>query len=545
MGKHRAGRVADKLLLPGLGALGLTGLIVAGVLTVWSDAPSGAPDDISPLSCDRPVRVVAATSFAPVLDAISAELDQDNNCVRLDVTIADGRVAVQRVNDVAADVWIPDDGSWAGSAGSLDLAQAPAANAGAVLATSPFYMVTDGPTGTRLEQAGGGWGGLAKLVDEDVRLVVRDPAGSGDGLVGAGAPAEAVWLEKDMDASALWLADAQTKTRTVMDGTPALPTRAGEVGIVPEYALLPTLTGAAAKMSVLPGADHTAMLRYTWMPLAAAAADPVRAAALDRLYRMLTGPGAAAYLRAANLRLPDMAQAPGANAGLPAPTAEPFAVLQPHHVDHVFATWYQADRRTDLLVVVDASGSMGAPAPGSKTSRIELVRQGCRSVAALLPDESRMGLWEFGSKLDGNNDYHPLLGLSALNEGHRQALSGAIDKLTAKKTGTGLYDTILAAYTSGRDAYRPGVPNQVLIFTDGKNESDPDSLTAAELADGLSKVADPKRPVQLSVVTFGTPQDAKLVEDAVAPVHGYVDVLTSADKVAAVFIHVAAGGLHH
>jgi hypothetical protein len=35
------------------------------------------------------------------------------------------------------------------------------------------------------------------------------------------------------------------------------------------------------------------------------------------------------------------------------------------------------------------------------------------------------------------------------------------------------------------------------------------------------------------------------VNGAVASVQGYVDNLTTADEVAAVFIHVAAGGLHH
>jgi hypothetical protein len=348
-----------------------------------------------------------------------------------------------------------------------------------------------------------------------------------------------------MDASALWLARAQKKTRTVTDAGPALPTKAGEVGVVPEYALLPNLTASGGKLDILPGTDHTAMLRYTWLPLTAAVADPERAAALDRLYRELTGPAAGAYLRTANLRTPAAAQGASSDGALPPSQAKPFDLLQPHHVDHVFATWYAADRRTNLLVAVDVSGSMGAPTGGSKASRIDLVRQGCRSLSALLPDDSRMGLWEFGSKLDGERDYHPLLGITALDRGHRKALAGAIDKLAAKQTGTGLYDTILAAYTSARDAYRPGVPNQVLIFTDGRNESDPNSLTAAQLADQLGKTIDPKRPVLLSVVTFGTAADAKVVEKALAPTQGYVDVLTTADEVAAVFIHVAAGGLHH
>ena len=548
MAKHRAGPINHRWVLAAVGIPGLTGLVLAGALVLQNDSPSGPAEDSARTICDRPVRVVTATSFVPVLAAMASVLDQDHDCVRLEVTAADGRAAVKRVAEVNADVWIPDDGSWVGSAGSLDLAAAPAANAGTVLAASPFYMVADPATGARLQKAGASWLGLARLVDggKDVRLVVRDPAGSGDGMVAAGAVAEAVWLDKDMDASALWLANAQKKTRTVTDAGPALPTRTGEVGVVPEYALLPSLSTSGENLAVLPGTDHTAMLRYAWLPLAAAATDKARAAALDRLYRELTGPTASAYLRTANLRTPAAAQAPSGNDGAaPPPRARPFELLKPHHVDHVFATWYARDRRTNLLVVVDVSGSMAAPTAGSDASRIELVRQGCRSLGGLLPNESRMGLWEFGSQLDGRRDYHPLLGIAALDRGHRQALAGAIDKLAAKQTGTGLYDTILSAYTSARDAYRPGVPNQVLLFTDGRNEADPNSLTAAELAGRLRKAADPKRPVLLSVVTFGSAADAKVVSRAVAPAHGYVDVLTSADEVAAVFIHVAAGGLHH
>jgi hypothetical protein len=276
------------------------------------------------------------------------------------------------------------------------------------------------------------------------------------------------------------------------------------------------------------------MLRYTWLPLAAGVTDPGRAAALERLRQALTSPSAAAYLTAAGLRTPAAAQTSGT---LPTPSAKPFDLLAAHHVDHIFATWYPADRRTNLLVVVDVSGSM-AP-------RIGLVRQGCRTLDGLLPDDSRMGLWEFGTKLDGARDYRPLLGMAALDRTQRRKLTGAIGQLTAQPTGTGLYDTVLAAYTSARDAYRPGVPNQVLIFTDGRNEADPNSLTAAQLAAGLRAAADPKRPVQLSVVTFGKAADAKVVNDAVLPVSGYVDVLTTAQEVAAVFIHVTAGGLHH
>jgi hypothetical protein len=551
MAKHRAGSVAYRWLWPAVGVLAGCAL-VAGALAVLRDSPSDGTDSAGGSACDaRPLKVVTATSFAPVLDAITPVVDHGADCVRLDITTADGRAAVRRVAEVNADVWIPDDSSWAGTAGTLSLAQAPTAGAGTVVATSPLYMVADHTTGIRLQKEGGdSWRGLASLVDRPngLRLTLRDPASSGDGMVAAGALAEAVWIDKDMDASALWLADALKKTRTVTDGTPALPTRSGEVGVVPEYALLPALSTSGNKLTAVPGADHTAMLRYTWYPVASAVRSKARAAGLDRLLRELTGPAASAYLRTANLRTPAGSQPPtggSGGGGLPAPEAKALGVLGAHHVDHVFATWYPDDRRTNLLVVVDVSGSMSRPAVGSKSSRIDLVRQGCQSISTLLPNDSRMGLWEFGSQLDGTKDYRSLTDIAPLDGGHRKALAGAVNKLAAQDTGTGLYDTILAAYTSARNAYRAGVPNQVLIFTDGKNEADKNSLSAAQLASDLKNAADPQRPILLSVVTFGTAADAKVVNDAVAPVQGYVDNLTTANEVAAVFIHVAAGGLHH
>jgi hypothetical protein len=550
MPQHRDGTAGFRWFWPAVAVLAGSALAVAAALAVFRGSPSDAAYGVGGAACERAVKVVTATSFAPVLNAMAPVLDHGRDCVRLDVTTSDGRAAVRRVAEINADVWIPDDGAWVGSAASLSLAQAPTAGAGTVVATSPLYMVADRATGARLREAGNSWRGLARLVDEPagLRLTVRDPASSGDGMVAAGALAEAVWLEKDMDASALWLAGAVTKTRTVTDGTPALPSRSGEVGVVPEYALLPALSTAGDKLTVVPGTDQTAMLRYTWYPLATAVHSRTRAAGVDRLLRELTGPGAAAYLRTANLRTPAGAQQPSGGTGgggLPAPQAKPLGLLGAHHVDHVFATWYPEDRRTNLLVVVDVSGSMAKRAGGSTASRIDLVRVGCRSLGRMLPDESQMGVWEFGSRLDGNRDYRSLLGIAPLDAGHRKALTGAVNQLRAQSTGTGLYDAILATYTSAQDAYRAGVPNQVLIFTDGRNHGDTNSMSARQLAESLTKLADRQRPILLSVITFGSATDAKVVNDAVAPVQGYVDNLTTADQVAAVFLHVAAGGLHH
>lgn len=528
-----------------------TALVLAAcaiVLSAWNwsrdDAtpPAAAPAP----ACPTAVRVVTASAFAPVLSAIAPAVADGEDCARLEVTVADGREAAGRIVNLGADVWIPDDTSWVSVAGEAAFAKATVGGSGTVVATSPFYFVTDQATADRVTAAGGSWLGLADLVTggSGVRLVVRDPASSGDGLLAAGAIGEAVWLKSGMNASSEALVKIVPATRTVEGMSPALPSADGEVGLVPEYELLGQAAAARSPVVLAP-TDFTAMLRYTWLPLTAAADDGDLPRAMDRVLRTLVGRDASGPLAAAGLRAPGREPPDAVRAKeLPSPAAPPFEVLGKHHVDHVFATWYTADRRSDVLVVVDVSGSMAEPAPDSDRSLIELVAAGCEELGKLLPDDAQLSLWEFGSRLDPPKDHRMLLPRGLMTAEHRQALAGATQGLAARQTGTGLHDTLLAAYLAGRDGYRPGTPNQVVLFTDGRNEDDPDSITADELGAKLKAAQDPRRPVQLTVVMFGTEPEVDVLAKALKPIGGYVDHVVTAEQVRAVFIHVAAGGLH-
>jgi Mg-chelatase subunit ChlD len=268
---------------------------------------------------------------------------------------------------------------------------------------------------------------------------------------------------------------------------------------------------------------------------------------MARLLRTLRGADAAPQLAAAGLRGHAGTSVQSVETRrLPRMAAKPFAVLEPHHIDHVFASWYPADRRSDVLVVVDVSGSMNEPAPGTKTPLIRTVAGGCARLGTLLPNDARLALWEFGSRIDPPRDYRTLLPLRALMPAHRKALGTATGALTARPTGTGLYDTLLAAYLAARNSYRRGTPNQVVLFTDGLNQDDPGSISPSQLTAALKKANDPKRPVQLSVITFGQPEaQADALGKVLEPVDGNVEPLKSAREVDAMFIHVAAGGLEH
>jgi hypothetical protein len=550
MGRHSSGARLRRPVLWIAAAVVVVAVVLAGVLVSdrgpTRSTASGSPALLAASTCDRTLRVVTASSFAPVLAAVQPALASGKDCVALDTVVVDGRSAADRVAEREADFWIPDDVSWAAVARPGLLAEEGQGGSGTVLATSPIYMVTDTATAARVTAAGGSWLALSRLVgtDSGVRLAVRDPDGSGDGMVAAGSLGESVWLKTGMDASSAALSGALKQTRTVPGRAAALPNRPGEVGLVPEYALLAS-PQAAARAVVLPGTDYTALLRFGWLPSAAAVGTPERAAALERLLGALKSPDAAGAYAAAKLRRPDgAAPADAAAPRLPRLTAKPLEILEPHHVDHVFAAWYVQDRRSSILLAVDVSGSMGQPAPGTTTPLIDLVREGCLAVGRMLPDQSSVGLWAFGSQLDPPVDYRVLLPTAELSEGQRAGLTVAVGKLAAEQTGTGLYDTVLAAYKSATASYREGVGNQVLVFTDGRNEDDQVTITAAQFAAGLKAARDPKRPVELTVVAFGTLPDAAGLQDAIGPVDGYVSSVRTPEEVSAAFLHAAASGLH-
>ena len=153
---------------------------------------------------------------------------------------------------------------------------------------------------------------------------------------------------------------------------------------------------------------------------------------------------------------------------------------------HVLTTWHPDRRRANLLVVVDVSGSMADPAPGTKKPLISLVSQGVEQVGALMPDDSRVGLWEFGARLDAPRDYRVIVADRPLDAVQRDRLNAAARKLKALNTGTGLYDTILAAYRAQLANFSSDMPTEVMVFTDGRNEDDPNSISLTALRKALA-----------------------------------------------------------
>ncbi len=228
-------------------------------------------------------------------------------------------------------------------------------------------------------------------------------------------------------------------------------------------------------------------------------------------------------------------------------------MLQPHHLQHIFATWDPEDRRSNLLIVVDISSSSasssGSSSASSKkapspTSPLELLRTGSRQVANLLPDGSRLGLWEVGPTFDPPHAYRQLVPTARLDDNLRIKINQAVNNLAAHKAGPGLFDATVDAYRTVRDDFQPDMVNQVLVFTDDQNHDTTNAALVSSLAKRLSGLQNGSRPVHLSIVLLGNSAGAKPLQEALKPVQGYVGSASGADDIEADFIHVVAGGLH-
>jgi hypothetical protein len=549
MGRH----VVRRARFPGYGIVLAAVLVIAGVAfgiaaaTRGDDQHAAAPSATQTTSasapCARQLRVVTATAYQPVLEKVAVGISQGPECVRLSVTAADGRAAAGVVASSGADAWIADDASWPQLPGDAHVAK----DRAHVVATSPLYVVTQ-RSAAALPASAHTWLGLGQRLGQPKlsQLVVSDPAAGGAGMVAVGALAGAVLTKDGPLLSALDMMRAWQSGTTVNAAQLAMPKTATQIAVLPEYALL--ASGQAGDYRVLAPSDATALMRVSLMPTDAAAADPVKAATISRLVQALTGPAAGAALSAAGLRGPTWPAAPppaAKEAGLPAFPATAMPTMPEHLMYHVLSTWRPELRRTNMLVVVDVSGSMGNPASGTDfRPLISVVQQGVTQLRALLPATSYLGLWKFGYQLGPPNDYQMLVPAAALDAGQQTKVATATTHLVAQDTGTALYNTILAAYKYQQAHLQNGMPNELLIFTDGKNEDTPNSITLDQLKSGLA-AADPKKWVQIGVLGFRNELPVDQLTGALSPVGGQVNSLHTADDVLGAFVHAVSGGLTH
>lgn len=201
-----------------------------------------------------------------------------------------------------------------------------------------------------------------------------------------------------------------------------------------------------------------------------------------------------------------------ANGLAPQITAMPRAVLLPESVARTVTTWTAATRSTNVLLVLDVSGSMNEKVPGFGKTRLTLAKKAATDAVTLFSDDARVGLWVFSSAQQGTRDYRvvvPLDKLSNTIDGRtrRAQMVSAIDGLVARND-TGLYDTVAAAQKALLDAYQPGSLNLVVVISDGKNDDPTGGLSLDQLKTQLTaNVTSSGHKVPIATVAYGVEAD--------------------------------------
>lgn len=512
-----------RVLVPLAGAVALAVLLGVAAFVIFNrehDCSSGK----------LPLRVVATPDIQPVLGKIAANYNKamhsiDSKCV--EVTVA-RESAAKTANGLAsgkaaADMWVADSSLLVANLRNSPAGSALPEPSGSV-AVSPVVLAAAKSSAAKLSASlTPSWAGMiaaANVANPDgpgrkVRVLALDPQKNSAGLAAllaaatsakeAGQDKALVGALKEISGQLASDSSALLASLTVKSG------RRVPVGVASEQAIYAhNSKKPEAPVVALYPKEGTLSLDY---PLTIVSKDPAVQKAAADFKQDLGTDSAEKTLRAAGFRSPDgkagdalsedKGFTPAKPESLPAPDAKTVAAM--------VQTWSRLNLGTRLLTLLDVSGTMALPVPGTNMTRMQAINKIATEGLGLFPADSEMGLWTFSTHLDGQGkDWKELVSVGPLTEStdgvlRKQALAKQFTLIQAKPTGdTGLNDTVKAAYGELTKTYQEDKINTLLILTDGAGNDDPDGgVSNAQLLQYLKKTYNPKRPISILLIAFG------------------------------------------
>ncbi|MGR6915267.1 substrate-binding domain-containing protein [[Actinomadura] parvosata] len=484
------------------------------------------------------LRVVATPDIQPALNKIAGNYNKalhsiDSKCV--EVTVAKEAAArtanALAAGKVSADFWVADSSllmesmraAAGGDAGGAALPQVEGS-----IATSPVVLAAAKSAASKLSGSlQPSWVSMisaANVANVDgpgrkVRVLALDPQKNSAGLaalLAAAGTAKAAKQDKALVGALKELSGQLAPDSTAL--LASLTVKPGSrvpVGVTSEQAIYAHNTKKPESPVVaLYPKEGTLSLDY---PVTILTKDPQVLKAAADFKQALTAESAKKVLRDAGFRGTDgkAGDALSEDKGF---TPETPAALDPPDgatVARMVQTWTRLNLGTRLLTLLDVSGTMALPVPGTNMTRMQAINRIATEGLALFPAGSEMGLWSFSTHMDGRGkDWKELVSVGPLSESingatRKEQLVRTFAQLQAKATGdTGLNDTIKAAYTELTRTFQEDKVNTLLILTDGAGNDDPDGgVKNAELLQFLKKTYNPKRPLTILLIAFGP--DAK------------------------------------
>jgi hypothetical protein len=469
----------------------------------------------------RPViSVTVAPDIAPAVSQIARRASADDTaCYQVQVFSRESAEVAESlvVSDGAErpDVWIPESTLWWWRAEDVGAWDEPVS--GTSIASTPVVLAVTETVATEL-----GW--------PAEQPTWKQLLGPGAGTVEVGFPDPArdpVGVSTLLGLRHLVASAPDPDTA----GTVAMRALSGNT-VTKEADLFDRLTGtagAAKPLEVFPTSEN-ALLRHNarqeQVPLVAVYADPAipaldhpyvvlpdtsadeRAAAerfLDRLLRQ----DSADVLADAGFRTPDglALRDRSANGRTSSARMTPAPLPGPSEVERVLSAWAGVNLSGRLQVLLDVSGSMAEEVPGTGLTRMAVTVQAASAGLRMFKPTTKLGMWLFGTNLDGAKDYRVLLPVRPMGEHLAGDALAALGGVTAVSRGTtSLYDSVLAAYEDGVRNWEPGRINTVVVMTDGKDDNASD-VTLDQLVERLSQLQNPGRPLKIVGIGIGPDVD--------------------------------------
>ncbi|MGZ8178955.1 substrate-binding and VWA domain-containing protein [Williamsia sp. SKLECPSW1] len=510
MGRHAVGATPQPV---GRGAVGdpprrgrrgrwvVLGLVVAVAVAggvAWAATRGDGPD----CSSRTPITVAAEPAMTPALKAVAPGVSADS-CVDYTVEAVSGAGIAGELSQAstAPDLWVADSSRRA--ADVVGQVRIPVDSVGSV-ASSPAVVV-----GTRLPTLEN-WVDVMTLPGLRIGSPITTSTGNAP-IAGAVAAVEKGSLTSKQLTDAMTVLaiqqgniradDDSDESRLALADGSGSPTVTSEQQFVDYKREHPT----SALAATVP-ADGTTFLDYPMLVTAGASKrDVAREAGRRFLAAMATGDGATA-LRDAGYRPASREPLPDAGVGQVAAVTVRDTAAQ----EKTLRQWAVVAEPIRTLVALDASGSMNQRV--GSTTRADLLVQAALAGNKLFPNNTEIGLWFFSTDKGGpGQDWTEISPIEREDtvrpdgRTQREFLNAQAERYPAYiGGGTGLYDTILAAYRTVLDSYDPNYSNSIIVLTDGRND-DPNTISLAELTRRIRALADPARPVE--IVTIGISDD--------------------------------------
>ncbi len=503
---RRGGQSGRTPLLIGLVLLLVVGVIGYFVLGRGGDDPK-ASDCVS-----EKVTLTTAPALEAVVKKAVASIEKSEPCTDVKLTVGTVKDVVSTLGDPDAkvpEIWIPDSPTWKGQLAAAGWTGTEVAD---VVAQTPVGLV-GGPT----SQAPPTW----SAVLDGGRLSMADPSADGASALTLLAPfAEAKQTGQTVEEVGQKIVpvaqtygeravagDVLTSDLTTISATTTQLVPATEQSYLAARRTNDQIVFVAPKSGVPMLKFPIISVKRGGLDVLASQRDPSGrfGRSLSRWFSSAEGRDAVAQ---AELRGADGEPLTG---GIGLGSAKTLPLPDQKTTDEALRQWRVLSVPSSLLAVMDLSGSMKEMI--GDTTRIQLAANAALVALDVLPDHARVGSWGFSKNRGGEGqswqEYVPLMRLDAeAGDGltGREFLKKDTAELPGRvRGGTGIIDTVLAAYKEAQNKWDPAYFNSVVFFTDGAAD-DTSSLKLPQLIEKLKQLNDPARPVK--VIILGISQDA-------------------------------------